>query len=44
MTANTMINACLEGILWGKSRTNLNGTVSSYVRFEFEAAIAHIKT
>lgn len=38
-----MTNACLEGMLWGKFRTNLTGTVLHYVRFEFEATIVHIK-
>lgn len=37
-------NGCLQGILWAKSRTNLNGTVSSFVRFEVEAMIFPIKT
>lgn len=43
-TLSTLINACLEGMLWRKSRTNLSGIVSSYVRFEFKATIVPIKT
>lgn len=37
-------NGCLQGILWAKSRTNLNGIVTSFVRFEAEAMFFPIKT
>lgn len=37
-------NGCLHGILGAKSRTNLNGIVTSFVRFEAEAMFFPIKT